>query len=83
MSQDSSWVDKRISELGRSVPLEDFVPSRASMRHVCEPLALDELEEAFNGQAMNVGIISPIEICDKLSSGFDDRLLKDCDLLVF
>lgn len=53
------------------------------MRHVCEPLSLDELEEAFNSQATNIGIINIIEIFDKLSSCCDDRFLKHCDLLVF
>lgn len=52
------------------------------MRHVCEPLSLDELEEAFNSQTMNVDILNIIEICDKHSPGFDDRVLKDRDLLV-
>lgn len=45
------------------------------MRHVCEPLSLDELEEAFNGQTMDVGIINNIEIGDKSSLRCDDRLL--------
>lgn len=53
------------------------------MWHVCEPLSLDELEESFNGQALNVGIIYIIKLCDKIAPRCDDRLLKDCDLLVF
>ncbi len=53
------------------------------MRHVCESLSLDELEEAFNSQVMNVVILDMIEICDELPSSCDDRLLKDCDLLFF
>lgn len=52
------------------------------MRHVCESLSLNELEEAFDRQAMNIGLTKIIEICDKLSPGCDNRLLKDCDLLV-
>ena len=52
------------------------------MRHVCEPLSLDELEEAFNGQAMDIGLINIIEIGDELSPRCDDRLMKTCDLLV-
>lgn len=52
------------------------------MRHVCEPLSLDELEEAFDGQAMDIGLINIIEIGDKLSPRCDNRLLKNCDLLV-
>ena len=51
------------------------------MRHVCEPLSLDELEEAFDGQAMDVGLFHIVQICDKLSPRCDNRLLKDCDLL--
>lgn len=53
------------------------------MRHMCEPLTLDELEEAFDSQAMNVGIINIIEIRDELSPGCDDSLLEHCDLLIF
>ena len=53
------------------------------MRHMCEPLSLDELEETFDSQAMNVGIINIIEIRDELSPGCDDGLLKHCDLLIF
>ena len=52
------------------------------MRHVCKPLSLDELKEAFNGQALNVGIINMIEVGKKLSSRYNDRLLKQCNLLV-
>ena len=53
------------------------------MRHMREPLSLDELEEAFNSQAMNAFIIDSIEICHKLPACCDDGLLKDGDLLVF
>ncbi len=53
------------------------------MWHVGEPLPLDELEEAFNSQAMNVGIVKIIKICHKLAPRGDDGLLKDCDLLIF
>lgn len=53
------------------------------MRHVCEPLSLDELEEAFNGQAMNCGIINIIKLCDEFSPRCDDSLLEHCNLLVF
>ena len=52
------------------------------MRHVCEPLSLDELKEAFNGQALNVGIINMIELGKKPSSCYNDRLLNECNLLV-
>ena len=52
------------------------------MRHVCKPLSLDELKEAFNGQALNVVIINMIELGKKLSSCYNDRLLKKCNLLV-
>lgn len=52
------------------------------MGHVCKPLSLNELEEAFNGQCMYVVIVDVVEICDELPSSHDDRLLKDCDLLV-
>ena len=52
------------------------------MRHVCKPLSLDELKEAFNGQALNVGIINMIELGKELSSCYNDRLLKECNLLV-
>lgn len=45
------------------------------MWHVCEPLSLDELEEAFDGQAMDIGLINIIEIGDELSPGCDNRLL--------
>ena len=53
------------------------------MRHVCEPLSLDELEKAFNGQAVNRGIINIIKLRDKFSPRCDDSLLEHCDLLVF
>ena len=53
------------------------------MRHVCKPLSLDELKEAFNGQAFNVGIINMIELGKKLSSRYNDHFLKECNLLVF
>lgn len=46
------------------------------MWHVREPLSLDELEEVFNGQAMDVGIIDMIKISNKLSSCCDDRFLE-------
>ena len=46
------------------------------MWHVSESLSLDKLEEAFNGQAMNVGIIHMVKIRNEFSSGCDDRLLK-------
>ena len=52
------------------------------MRHVCKPLSLDELKKAFNGQAMNIMIINMIELGKKLSSCYNDRLLKKCNLLV-
>lgn len=52
------------------------------MRHVCEPLSLNELEEAFDRQAMDIGLINIIEFCDKLSACCDNRLLKYRDLLV-
>ena len=53
------------------------------MWHVCESLSLDELEEAFNSQATNVGIVKIIKICHKLAPRGDNGLLKDCDLLIF
>ena len=52
------------------------------MRHVCKPLSLDELKKAFNGQALNIGIINKIEVGKELSSCYNDRLLKECNLLV-
>ena len=52
------------------------------MRHVCKPLSFNELKEAFNGQAVNVGIFNMIELGKKLSSCYNDRLLKECNLLV-
>lgn len=52
------------------------------MRHVREPLSLDELEKAFNSQAMNIIILDMIEIRHELSPSCGDRLLKDGDLLV-
>lgn len=66
----------------KDVPLEDFVPSRASLRHMYESLSFNELEKAFNGQAVNVGLINMIKIRKKLSSCCDDRFLKQCNLLV-
>lgn len=52
------------------------------MRHVCKPLSLDELKEAFNGQALNVGIINVTELGKEFSSCYNDCLLKECNLLV-
>ena len=66
----------------KDVPLEDFVPSRASLRHMYESLSFNELEKAFNGQAVNVGLINMIKIRKKLSSCYNDRFLKQCNLLV-
>ena len=53
------------------------------MRHMGESQSLNELEEAFNGQAMNFGLVNMIKIRDELSPRCDNRLLEDCDLLVF
>ena len=52
------------------------------MWHVCEPLSLDELKEAFNGPALNVAVIDKMELRDELLSCCSDCLLEDCDLLV-
>ena len=52
------------------------------MRHVCEPLSFNKLENTFNGQALNISIINMIKLRDELSSCYDDRLLEQCDLLV-
>ena len=73
--QSSECSDRRNLNL-KDVPLEDFVPSRASLRHMYESLSFNELEKAFNGQAMNVGLINMIKIRKKLSSCCDDRFLK-------
>ena len=74
--------EKEKAWLWYGVPFENFVPSRASMRHVCESLSFNELEEAFDRQVMDIGLIKIIEICDKLSPSCDNRLLKHRDLLV-
>ena len=59
---------KKSSELRRSIPLENFVPSRASMWHICEPLSLYKLKEAFNSQITDIGITKMLEVCNELFS---------------